>query len=173
MELIRTIFDSVKIYRLKSRTDNRGLMTYVYEDGIEGFNAKETRIYDMPKAGTFFGIHYREEKAPMQKFVTVVKGRGMDYVIDLRKDSPTYLKWESLELSADNALAVLIPEGIGHAFISLEDNTMQAFTIDKTGKDGHSKQLNYKEEKIGLKLPVDVTEISDYDAGAPFLDIIG
>ena len=75
----------------------------------------------------------------------------------------------SLELSADNALAVLIPEGIGHAFLSLEDNTIQAFTIDKTGKDGHSKQLNYKEEKIGLKLPVDVTEISDYDAGAPFL----
>ena len=168
MELIRTIFDSVKIYRLKSRTDNRGLMTYVYEDGIEGFNAKETRIYDMPVKGTFFGIHYREENAPMQKFVTVVKGSGMDYVIDLRKDSPTYLKWESFEL-----LAVLIPEGIGHAFLSLEDNTIQAFTIDKTGKDGHSKQLNYKEEKIGLKLPVDVTEISDYDAGAPFLDIIG
>lgn len=173
MELIKTIFDSVKIYRLKSRTDNRGLMTYVYEEGIEGFVSKETRIYDMPKTGTFFGIHYREKNAPMQKFVTVVKGSGMDYVIDLRKDSATYLKWESLELSADNALAVLIPEGIGHAFISLEDNTMQAFTIDKTVKEGHSKQLNYKEEKIGLELPVAVTEISDYDAGAPFLDIIG
>ena len=173
MELIKTLFDTVKVYKLKSRTDNRGLMTYVYEDGIEGFVSKETRIYDMPKAGTFFGIHYREENAPMQKFVTVVKGSGMDYVIDLRKDSPTYLKWESFELSADNALAVLIPEGIGHAFLSLEDNTIQAFTIDKTGKDGHSKQLNYKEEKIGLKLPVDVTEISDYDAVAPFLDIIG
>ena len=169
MELIKTLFDTVKVYKLKLRTDNRGLMTYVYEDGIEGFVSKETRIYDMPKAGTFFGIHYREENAPMQKFVTVVKGSGMDYVIDLRKDSPTYLKWESFELSADNALAVLIPEGIGHAFLSLEDNTIQAFTIDKTGKDGHSKQLNYKEEKIGLKLPVDVTEISDYDAGAPFL----
>ena len=169
MELVKTIFDVVKVYKLKSRTDNRGLMTYVYEDGIEGFASKETRIYDMPKKGTFFGIHYREENEPMKKLVTVVKGRGMDYVIDLRKDSATYLRWESLELSADNALAVLIPEGIGHAFISLEDNTMQAFTIDKTGNEGRSRQLNYKEEKIGLELPVDITEMSDYDAGAPFL----
>ena len=169
MEPVKTIFDTVKVYKLKSRTDNRGLMTYVYEDGMEGFVSKETRIYDMPKKGTFFGIHYREENEPMQKLVNVVKGSGMDYVIDLRKDSDTYLKWESLELSADNAVAVLIPEGIGHAFISLEDNTMQAFTIDKTGKEGHSKQLNYKEEKIGLKLPVDVAEISDYDEAAPFL----
>ena len=170
MELVKTIFDTVKIYKLKSRTDNRGMMTYVYEEGIEGFESKETRIYDMPKTGTFFGIHYREENEPMKKFVTVVKGRGMDYLIDLRKDSETYLKWESLELTADNALAVLIPEGIGHAFISLEDNTMQAFTIDKTGVDGHSKQLNYAEEKIGLKFPVDISEMSDYDQGAPFLD---
>ena len=169
MEPVKTIFDTVKVYKLKSRTDNRGLMTYVYEDGMEGFVSKETRIYDMPKKGTFFGIHYREENEPMQKLVNVVKGSGMDYVIDLRKDSDTYLKWESLELSADNAIAVLIPEGIGHAFISLEDNTMQAFTIDKTGKEGHSKQLNYKEEKIGLKLLVDVAEISDYDEAAPFL----
>ena len=169
MELVKTVFDTVKVFKLKSRTDNRGPMTYVYEDGIEGFKPKETRIYDMPKKGTFFGIHYREENAPMYKLVSVVKGSGMDYLIDLRNDSETYLKWESLELTADNALAVLIPEGIGHAFISLEDNTMQAFTIDKTGKDGHSRQLNYKEEKIGLKLPVDVTEISDYDESAPFL----
>lgn len=169
MELVKTIFGTVKVYKLKSRTDNRGLMTYVYEDGIEGFVSKETRIYDMPRKGTFFGIHYREENEPMYKFVSVIKGSGMDYVIDLRKDSETYLKWESLALSADNALAVLIPEGIGHAFISTEDNTMQAFTIDKTGTEGHSRQLNYKEEKIGLKLPVDVSEISDYDEGAPFL----
>ena len=169
MELVKTIFDVVKVYKLKSRTDHRGLMTYVYEDGIEGFVSKETRVYDMPKKGTFFGIHYREENEPMKKLVTVVKGSGMDYLIDLRKDSATYLKWESLELNADNALAVLIPEGIGHAFISLEDNTMQAFTIDKTGNEGRSRQLNYKEEKIGLELPVDITEMSDYDAGAPFL----
>ena len=170
MELIKTIFDCVKIYKLKSRSDNRGSMTYVYENAIEGFEAKESRIYTMSKKGTFFGIHYREEADPLTKFVSVVKGRGLDYVIDLRKDSATYLKWEEIELSEDNALAVLVPAGIGHGFLAMEDNTMQFFAIDKTGKDGHSKQLNYTEKKIGLKLPIPVIDISDYDLNAPFLD---
>ncbi len=98
MELIKTIFDCIKIYKLKSRSDNRGSMTYVYENGIEGFEAKESRIYTISRKGTFFGIHYREESDPLTKFVSVVKERGLDYVIDLRKDSATYLKWEEIEL---------------------------------------------------------------------------
>ena len=170
MELIKTIFGCVKIYKLNSRSDNRGSMTYVYEDGIEGFESKESRLYTMSRKGTFFGIHYREEADPLTKFVSVVKGRGLDYVIDLRKDSATYLKWEEIELSEENALAVLVPAGIGHGFLAMEDNTMQFFAIDKTGKDGHSKQLNYTEKKISLKLPIPVTDISDYDLNAPFLD---
>ena len=99
----------------------------------------------------------------------MIQGRGMDYLIDLREDSPTYLQWEQFELTAENALAVYVPAGIGHAFISMEENTIQLFTIDKCGKEGLSKQLNYKEPRIGLKLPIEVTEISTYDAGAAFL----
>ncbi len=168
MELVKEIFGSARIYRLKSRTDGRGMLTYAY-DGIEGFDVKETRLYSMPHKGTFFGIHYRETDAPMSKLVTVIKGCGTDYVIDLRKDSETYLKWESVELTENIFLAVYVPAGIGHAFISTEDDTMQLFFIDKSGEDGYSKKLNHKEEKIGLKLPIPVTEISDYDADAPFL----
>ena len=82
----------------------------------------------------------------------------------------TYLKWEEIELSEENALAVLVPAGIGHGFLAMEDNTMQFFAIDKSGTDGHSKQLNYTEKKISLKLPIPVTDISDYDLNAPFLD---
>ncbi len=70
----------------------------------------------------------------------------------------------------ENALAVLVPAGIGHGFLAIEDNTMQFFAIDKSGTDGHSKQLNYTEKKISLKLPILVTDISDYDLNAPFLD---
>ena len=104
--MVKTIFEKVKVYRLRSRADNRGLLRYVSDENIHDF--KETRIYSMPKEGTFFGIHYREESDPMTKYVTVIKGRGMDYIVDLRKESTTYLRWESIELSEDNALAVLI-----------------------------------------------------------------
>ena len=170
MELVKKIFDCVSLYKLTSRTDNRGPMTYAYEASIDGFEIKETRVYTMPQKGTFFGIHYSDEATPFSKLVSVVQGRGMDYLVDLRKESPTYLKWEAVELNADNALAVLVPAGIGHAFLSLEDNTIQLFAINKSGKDGHSKQINYADPQIGLKLEIPITQISDYDANAPFLE---
>ena len=166
--LIKEIFGKVKIYQIHTRVDNRGSLAYVYDENIDDFKALETRIYSMPKEGTFFGIHYREESSPMTKFVTVIKGRGMDYVIDLRKESPTYLQWESIELSEENAIAVLVPAGIGHAFISLQNDTMQFYSVDRSGNDALSDRINYKDPKIGLKLPIPVSEISDYDLGAPF-----
>ena len=166
--LIKEIFGKVKIYQIHTRVDNRGSLAYVYDENMDDFKALETRIYSMPKEGTFFGIHYREENSPMTKFVTVIKGRGMDYVIDLRKESPTYLQWESIELSEENAIAVLVPAGIGHAFISLQNDTMQFYSVDRSGNDALSDRINYKDPKIGLKLPIPVSEISDYDLSAPF-----
>ena len=171
--VIKEIFGKVKIYQLHSRVDNRGSLTYVFDDNTADFKALETRIYSMPKEGTFFGIHYRDESSPMTKFVTVIKGRGLDYVIDLREKSPTYLQWESIELSEENTLAVLIPAGFGHAFISLQNDTIQLYSVDRSGDDAHSKQINHRDSKIGLKLPVPISEISDYDLNAPFVSESG
>ncbi|MBO4531543.1 MAG: dTDP-4-dehydrorhamnose 3,5-epimerase family protein [Lachnospiraceae bacterium] len=167
--IIKEIFGKVRIYQLRSRVDNRGLLSYVFDENINGFKIEEARIYSLPKEGTFFGIHYREESSPMTKLVTVIKGRGMDYVVDLRYGSPTYLQWESIELSEENALAVAIPAGFGHAFISLQNDTMQLYSVDRNGADAHSKHINYKDPRIGLKLPLPVSEISDYDLNAPFV----
>ena len=175
MEIGRDVFNVAKIIQLDSHIDNRGKMTVMTsEDAFKAlgisFDQKETRIYAMEKKGTFFGIHYRDAEAPMAKLVSVIQGRGMDYLIDLRKDSPTYLKWESIELSPENGKAVYIPAGIGHGFISLEKDTIQLFTIDTSGKGGLSKRLNYKEPRIGLTFPIEIEEISDYDTSAPYLD---
>ncbi len=167
--MIKEIFGKAKIYKLHTRVDNRGSLEYVFDENTVDFKARETRIYSMPTDGTFFGIHYTEESSPMTKFVTVIKGRGLDYVIDLRKESPTYLQWESFELSEENALAALIPAGFGHAFISLQNDTMQLYSVDRSGDDAYSKHINYKDPKIGLKLPVPISEISDYDLSAPFV----
>ena len=171
--MIKEIFGKVKIYRLLTRVDNRGSLEYVFDENTAIFKVRETRIYSMPKEGTFFGIHYREESNPMTKFVTVIRGRGLDYIIDLREESPTYLEWESIELSEENAFAVLIPAGFGHAFISLQNDTIQLYSVDRSGNDAHSKQINYKDSKIGLKLPIPISEISDYDLSAPFVSECG
>ena len=61
----------------------------------------------------------------------------------------------------------------GHAFISLQDDTIQFFSLDRSGNDARSKQINYKDPKIGLKLPVPISEIADYDLNAPFVSECG
>ena len=62
--VVKELFGKVKIYRLHTRVDNRGSLAYVFDESIDDFKARETRIYSMPKEGTFFGIHYRDERAP-------------------------------------------------------------------------------------------------------------
>ena len=62
--VIKELFGKVKIYQLRARVDNRGTLAYVIDENIDDFIALETRIYSMPKEGTFFGIHYRDEISP-------------------------------------------------------------------------------------------------------------
>ena len=176
MEIIKRIFDEAALLSLRSRDDSRGNMTVVFDESISeifhDFSVKENRTYSMPKKGTFFGIHYRNKSDPMDRLVSVVKGCGNDYIIDLRKDSPTYLKWESFELSDKNAHAVYIPSGFGHAFLSLEADTVLMYSMNRCADKGFTKKLNYRDENIGLKLSIPVREIADYDKDAPFLNDI-
>ena len=171
-ETVKTVFGNVKIIKTDTRTDSRGPMTVHYRrEKLEGlgvdFVIRESRTYTMPRAGTFFGIHYQTEEHPGAKLVSLIKGKGLDFAIDLRPDSPTYLKWESTEISAENGLAAYIPTGFGHAFISLSDDVIMLYQTDFHGGTGVSGRLNYRNEGIGLKLPTEITEIADYDNEAP------
>lgn len=174
MKIIDIIFEKVKLLGLSVREDSRGVMHVTYNEkdlselGI-CFKVKEYRVYTMPMKGTFFGIHYQDPVFPQAKLVSVIQGKGLDYVVDLRPDSKTYKQWKAVELCADNAMAIYIPEGYGHAFLSLEDNTIQQFAIDEYFKADHTKQINYKDPQIGLSLPLDNIILSDYDKNAPYL----
>ena len=174
MEIIRSIFDSAKIIRYQSRKDDRGALSVIFDEekleksGIK-FQIKETRIYAIPEKGTFYGIHYRDPDDPMARILTITRGSGNDYLIDLRKDSPTYCKWEKIVLTADDQLAVYIPAGIGHAFQSLEDNTTMIYMTELNGTAARCMQINYKDPNIGLELSLPVSRISEYDRNAPML----
>ncbi|MBO4687517.1 MAG: dTDP-4-dehydrorhamnose 3,5-epimerase family protein [Clostridiales bacterium] len=174
MKVLETYFDKAFLLETPLFESCRGTMQNVFseeafrEAGID-LTIRDLRTYVMPKTGTFFGIHYYDEKTPVNRILTLSAGRGMDYLIDLRPDSPTYLQWVSYELSAENHRVVYIPYGIGHAFISLAENTIQVYATDAVGGMGITRQLNYQEKKIGLALPVPITAIVEYDVNAPFL----
>jgi dTDP-4-dehydrorhamnose 3,5-epimerase len=77
--------------------------------------------------GVIRGIHYTDSHEGQAKYVSCTKGSIWDVVVDLRKDSPTYGLWDAVEISAKNGVSVLISEGLGHAFLSLEDGSTASY----------------------------------------------
>jgi dTDP-4-dehydrorhamnose 3,5-epimerase len=77
--------------------------------------------FSISKKGVFRGIHFQKKPYEQGKLVRVSLGRVIDIAVDLRKNSPTYLKWEKVELSDENRFQLWIPEGFGHAFFTLSD----------------------------------------------------
>ncbi|MBO4496316.1 MAG: dTDP-4-dehydrorhamnose 3,5-epimerase family protein [Clostridiales bacterium] len=175
MKIVKTYFEKVYLLELDEKDSVRGSVRGVFHEkdleelGIS-FHVEELRSYAMPKPGTFFGIHYQGDENPMDRIVTVIQGSGEDYVIDLRPDSATYLQYVQNTLTGENKYAVYIPHGFGHAFYSTGENVIQIFATNAYIGKGFSKQLNYREEKIGLVLPGPISAIAEYDENAPYLD---
>jgi dTDP-4-dehydrorhamnose 3,5-epimerase len=74
--------------------------------------------------GVIRGIHYTESLEGQAKYISCSRGRIWDVVVDLRLDSPTFGSWQGVELSPENGNSVFISEGVGHAFLSLEEGTV-------------------------------------------------
>lgn len=170
MKIVETIFDSCYLIEPDGRKDSRGSMSVFFNknvmaDILDGFEISEQRLYRMPHKNTFFGIHYQKPGKAKGKLISVVQGRAVDYIVDLRQGSPTFKQYKSFELNADSPRLVYLPAGFGHGFLTLEENTIQAFAVDAQGCGDSSGIISYKDPEINLQLPVADSEIiiSDYD----------
>ena len=82
------------------------------------------------KKGTLRGLHFQKGEYAQAKLVRVLRGRVYDVAVDLRKNSPTFLKWFGVELSEENKKEFFIPRGFAHGFLTLEDNTEIFYKCD-------------------------------------------
>tara|TARA_R110000868_G_scaffold408357_1_gene691396 strand:+ start:58 stop:606 length:549 start_codon:yes stop_codon:yes gene_type:complete len=118
------IFPEVKTFTPKIYKDHRGFFTETFNLEIQ--NQLNVIFYQdnhhKSNKNVIRGIHYQWDK-PMGKLGRVVKGAGMDVVVDLRPNSPTYGKHEIFLLTEYNSLQVWVPEGFGHGFKSLKNDT--------------------------------------------------
>lgn len=177
MKIIDTELSGVKIIFFDKMPDERGMTdTTLDEAGLkeEGilFECVQQRIYQAPKKGTFYGIHFQDSDHPQARIIYCIAGKGMDYIVDLKKDSPTYKKWISVEICEDDNLHIYIPQGYGHAFLTLEDDTKLLFSIDEYFYKGSSKRIRFDDKQININYPVEIDILSEADKNAPFLDEI-
>jgi len=121
------------------------------------------------KKGTLRGIHFQQYPMAQAKLVRVVRGAVMDVAVDLRKDSPTYKQWVSVELSAENKRQLFIPQGFGHAFLTLTDDVEFVYKCDNLYSRELERSIRYDDPEIGIEWGIDAPVLSDKDVAAPFL----
>lgn len=120
------------------------------------------------KTNVVRGIH----RSPYSKLVSCLSGRLIDYVIDLREDSPTYLKWLSVPLDPTSGKQLFVPAYCGHMFVALEDDTRMCYIQGGAYNPLFEMEVNINDPQIGITLPHSDTKryiISPKDINAPML----
>jgi dTDP-4-dehydrorhamnose 3,5-epimerase len=123
------------------------------------------------RTGTVRGVHYQEPPFAETKVVRCTRGGIYDVMIDLRPDSPTFLKWVSEILTPDNGKMMYVPKGFGHAFQSLEDDTMVLYQVSEFFSPEHYGGLRWDDPQLSLSFPKPVTVVSKRDQEWPRFDV--
>lgn len=121
------------------------------------------------KKGTVRGMHYQLPPFSEIKMVRCIAGAVLDVVIDIRKDSETFLQWISAELSAANKKMIYIPEGFAHGFQTLTEDCELLYHHSSYYTPGSEGGIRYNDPLVNIAWPLPVTEISDRDKAHPLL----
>lgn len=116
------------------------------------------------------GVHYTLTPPGTAKYVYCARGSAVDIVVDVRVGSPTFGAWDAVTLDQSDHRAVYFPLGLGHAFVSLEDDTVMSYMLSGGYVPEHELALTVLDPALGLPLPDrDRMILSDRDAVAPTL----
>ena len=121
------------------------------------------------KRGTLRGIHFQQAPMAQAKIVRVTVGAVLDVAVDLRKGSPTYLKWVSVELSAENKRQFYIPRGFGHGFVALTDDVQFCYKADNLYSKECDRSVRFDDPAIGVDWGMQAPVLSEKDRSAPLL----
>lgn len=137
--------------------DNRGYFMETYnqremnEAGIDTVFVQDNQSASI--RGVLRGLH-RQINFPQSKLVRVIKGTVYDVAVDLRENSPTYLKWYGIELSEENKKQFFIPKGFAHGFLVLSDYAEFCYKVDDFFQPNDEGGIAYNDPTIGVKWPI-------------------
>jgi dTDP-4-dehydrorhamnose 3,5-epimerase len=117
--------------------------------------------------GTLRGMHYQEEPHAEAKLVRCTAGAIFDVAVDLRRSSPTFCRWHGVELTAENRLALYVPEGCAHGFLTLADDTEIGYQISVPHVPAAARGVRYDDPAFGILWPGEVVVINERDRTYP------
>lgn len=154
--------------------DNRGEFTEAFVQHKlhtatgQLFNVAQVNISTSIK-GTIRGIHFTQLPPGQAKYVQCTSGQVIDFIVDVRADSPTFGHWDSLILDSATHNAVHIPSGFGHAFQALSESATVMYLCDTAYTPDVDLSINPLDPHIALNFPISAHVLSDKDLNAPML----
>lgn len=120
--------------------------------------------------GTLRGMHFQKKPFSEIKLIRCIKGSVYDVIVDLRRESNTYLKWFGETISAANMKMMYVPEGFAHGFQTLEEQSELLYHHTNYYIPGSEGGINYADKTINIKWPFPVELVSDKDKKLPFIN---
>jgi dTDP-4-dehydrorhamnose 3,5-epimerase len=160
---------------LERREDERGFFARAFcQDEFAAHELKpviaQANVAYNHRRGTLRGMHFQIPPAAETKLVRCTRGAILDIIVDLRPESPTWLRHIEVELTEDNHRALYVPERFAHGYQVLADGTETSYQVGEFYSPPDERALRYDDPRLGLEWPLPVTVISDKDRQAPLLD---
>lgn len=155
MNVIETKIPGVLIIEPDVHGDHRGYFMETYskkkyeELGIDVEFVQDNMSFSAQK-GTLRGLHWQNAPMAQSKLVSCTKGTVIDVAVDIRKGSPTYKQWVSVELSEENKRQFFIPQGFAHGFLTLTDDVEFRYKVDNFYSKEHDRGIRYDDPTIGV-----------------------
>ncbi len=174
MNLLPTSLPSVLLVKPKVFGDSRGWFFESFSEkefaklGINTVFVQDNHSYSAQK-GTLRGLHFQNPPMAQTKLIRCSRGAILDVAVDIRKGSPNYLCWTSVEISAGNKYQLYIPKGFAHGFLTLTDDVEVQYKVDEYYSPVCDRSIRFDDPLIGIDWGVSNPILSDKDLNAPLI----
>ncbi|MDT7728769.1 MAG: dTDP-4-dehydrorhamnose 3,5-epimerase [Actinomycetota bacterium] len=155
--------------------DNRGMFASPFQDqAIVEATGRSMRVaqtnHSVSSRGAIRGVHFADVPPSQAKYVYCPRGALLDVVVDIRVGSPTFGQWDAVRLDPKECHALFVPEGVGHAFVALEDDTVMNYLCSEGYNPSRERGINPLDPALDLPWPEGLEQqLSAKDLDAPTL----
>lgn len=174
MKILKAKITDVLIIEPKVFGDHRGWFTESYSKekfralGIMADFVQDNHSFTAKK-GTLRGLHFQIEPKAQSKLLRCIRGKIFDVAVDLRKGSPTYLRWTGNVISEEEKNQIFIPKGFAHGFVSLTDNVEIEYKVDEYYSPECDRSIRFDDPDLAIDWGIADPVLSEKDMLAPFL----
>jgi dTDP-4-dehydrorhamnose 3,5-epimerase len=167
-----TTLRGVYLLQREPQADERGWLERMYSTsdlaGMLGSRliAQVNRTLTRAK-GTVRGMHYQVPPSAEAKIVSCLRGAIFDVAVDLRRDSPTFLRWHAETLSAENRRSLFIPEGFAHGLQALSDDCELLYLHTAAYDPAAERGVHPQDPRVAIAWPLSIKHLSERDASHP------